>query len=103
MPNLPITYNKFSKVFRIKKAEAQKACLICKKIILETTCLNEDCTHKKKIKPNLKYSDPLFINFDLIQHMKYVLEDKWMLIQECKRNLYKFSTLYSKYSIFLRI
>ena len=39
----------------------------------------------KKIDPYSKYDDPVFIKFDFIQHLKYVLEDKWVKIIEYKR------------------
>ena len=79
-----MTYNKFTKIFRTKNSMAQKACLICKKLIGEQNCDNLECIKMKKINPYSKYDDPVFIKFDFIQHLKYVLEDKWVKIIEYK-------------------
>jgi hypothetical protein len=83
-PKLPMTYNKFTKIIRTKNSMAQKACLICKKLIGEQNCDSLECIKKKKIDPYSKYDDPVFIKFDFIQHLKYVLEDKWVKIIEYK-------------------
>jgi hypothetical protein len=97
MPNLPVTYSKFTNIFRIKKCLSQKACLVCKKLLEKQSCENSECIKKKKIKPLSNYAGqhPIFIKFEFIQHLKYMLEDKWLNIIEYKgKKSIKLGTIY---------